>query len=183
MARIDGPLKVCGAAEFPGDVMLANMAHAALAVSPIARGRITAIPRASALATPGMLLILTHEDLGKAIAPVKAGQGAGDRPFSRRHFGSKLALPPAGIPAAPPPRPAWPMRSARHAPRFSSAPRARVKCAWTIPDGADGTVLKQLRGGQPHDCVGRLLDDGFGNVVEPNVADRLQVPAAGMRTS
>jgi xanthine dehydrogenase YagR molybdenum-binding subunit len=69
--RIDGPLKVCGAAEFPGDRAVTGMAHAALAVSPIARGRITAVYRADALATPGVLLILTHEDVGEAIAPVK----------------------------------------------------------------------------------------------------------------
>ena len=68
--RIDGPSKVCGTAAFPGDVVLPDMAHAALAVSAIARGRITAINRDVARAMPGVLLILTHEDVGEAIGPV-----------------------------------------------------------------------------------------------------------------
>ena len=68
--RIDGPLKVCGAADFPGDVTVPGMAHAALVVSAIARGRIEAIYRDAALALPGVLLILTHEEVGDAIRPV-----------------------------------------------------------------------------------------------------------------
>lgn len=69
--RIDGPLKVCGEAVFPGDVALPGSAHAALALSPIARGRVTAIHRDAALACPGVLLILTHEEVGDAIRPVR----------------------------------------------------------------------------------------------------------------
>jgi xanthine dehydrogenase YagR molybdenum-binding subunit len=68
--RIDGPLKACGLAEYPGDVSLPGMAHAALAVSAIARGRVTSIMRDAAAAMPGVLLILTHEDVGDAIGPV-----------------------------------------------------------------------------------------------------------------
>lgn len=68
--RIDGPLKVCGLAEFPGDVSFAGMAHAALAVSAIARGRVTSIMRNAAQAMPGVLMILTHEEVGDAIGPV-----------------------------------------------------------------------------------------------------------------
>lgn len=68
--RIDGPVKVCGLAEYPGDVSFPGMAHAALAVSAIARGRITSIRRDEAEAMPGVLLILTHEEVGDAIGPV-----------------------------------------------------------------------------------------------------------------
>ena len=68
--RIDGPLKVCGAAAFPGDTRLPGMAHAAIAVSAVARGTITAIRREDAQAMPGVLLILTHEDVGDAIGQV-----------------------------------------------------------------------------------------------------------------
>lgn len=68
--RIDGPLKVCGAAAFPGDTILPGMAHAALATSPLASGRITGVARGAAQAMPGVLLILTHEDVGEGIAPV-----------------------------------------------------------------------------------------------------------------
>ena len=68
--RIDGPLKVCGTAAFPGDAILPGMVHAALATSSLARGRITAIGRETAQAMPGVLLILTHEEVGEAIAPI-----------------------------------------------------------------------------------------------------------------
>lgn len=68
--RIDGPEKVCGIAEYPGDVSLPGMAHAALAVSAIARGRVTSIMRSEAEAMPGVLLILTHEEVGDAIGSV-----------------------------------------------------------------------------------------------------------------
>ena len=69
--RIDGPLKVCGAADFPGDTILPNMAHGALAVSAIARGRIDHVYREAALAMPGVLLVLTYEDVGDAIGAVQ----------------------------------------------------------------------------------------------------------------
>ena len=69
-ARIDGPLKVCGLAEYPGDVSLPGMAHASLAVSAIARGRVTSISRKAATTMPGVLMILTHEDVGGAIGAV-----------------------------------------------------------------------------------------------------------------
>ncbi|MEI5688158.1 xanthine dehydrogenase family protein molybdopterin-binding subunit [Sphingomonas kyungheensis] len=68
--RIDGPLKVCGQAEYPGDVSVPGMAHAAIAVSAIARGRVTTIHRDAAEAMPGVLLILTHDEVGGAIRPV-----------------------------------------------------------------------------------------------------------------
>lgn len=68
--RIDGLAKVCGAAEFPGDVAIAGTAHAALVLSAVARGRITRIYRDAALACSGVLLILTHEEVGDAIRPV-----------------------------------------------------------------------------------------------------------------
>lgn len=68
--RVDGPEKVCGFAEFPGDVSLPGVAHAALAVSAIARGRVTSIIRDAAEAMPGVLLILTYKDVGDAIGAV-----------------------------------------------------------------------------------------------------------------
>jgi xanthine dehydrogenase YagR molybdenum-binding subunit len=46
------------------------MAHAALAVSAIARGRVTSIRREEAEAMPGLLLIMTHEEVGDKIGPV-----------------------------------------------------------------------------------------------------------------
>lgn len=68
--RIDGPLKVRGMADFPGDVAVPNLAHAALVVSPIARGHITDIYKDAAASAPGVMLILTYKEVGDAIRPV-----------------------------------------------------------------------------------------------------------------
>jgi xanthine dehydrogenase YagR molybdenum-binding subunit len=66
--RLDGPLKVTGAAQYAADFPADGMAHACLVTSTIARGRITAIDTEKASALPGVLHIMTHENrpaLGK----------------------------------------------------------------------------------------------------------------------
>jgi Aldehyde oxidase and xanthine dehydrogenase, a/b hammerhead domain/Molybdopterin cofactor-binding domain len=60
--RVDGPLKVTGAAPFPSDVNLPDLAHAALARSTIAAGRISHIDTVAAEAAPGVLALITHEN-------------------------------------------------------------------------------------------------------------------------
>ncbi len=69
--RIDGPAKVTGAADFPGDVSLDGVAHAALVRSPMARGRITTIDETGARAVTGVLDILTCANVGDAVRSVK----------------------------------------------------------------------------------------------------------------
>jgi xanthine dehydrogenase YagR molybdenum-binding subunit len=59
--RVDGPLKVRGAATYPTDVTYPDMAHAALVQSTIAAGRIRRIGTARAEAAPGVLAVITHE--------------------------------------------------------------------------------------------------------------------------
>ncbi|MEG3159404.1 xanthine dehydrogenase family protein molybdopterin-binding subunit [Sphingomonas sp. LB2R24] len=71
LSRIDGPLKVCGTAEFPGDVPVGGLAYGALVLSPIAKGQIDGISRDAALGCPDVLMILTHEDVGEAIRHVE----------------------------------------------------------------------------------------------------------------
>ncbi|MEO3747074.1 xanthine dehydrogenase family protein molybdopterin-binding subunit [Plantactinospora sp. B5E13] len=60
--RVDGPLKVAGAAPYPSDVRYPAMAHAALVRSTVAAGRIAAIDTAAAEALPGVLAVLTHHN-------------------------------------------------------------------------------------------------------------------------
>jgi xanthine dehydrogenase YagR molybdenum-binding subunit len=62
--RIDGVAKVTGAARYPSDEPVHNPAFAYLITSTIARGRIDAIHLAAARAVPGVLDILTHENVG-----------------------------------------------------------------------------------------------------------------------
>jgi xanthine dehydrogenase YagR molybdenum-binding subunit len=67
--RVDGVAKVTGQARYPADEPVANPAYAFLVTSAISRGRITGFDLASARAVPGVLLILTHQNVGGAVKP------------------------------------------------------------------------------------------------------------------
>lgn len=60
--RIDGRPKVTGGARYPSDVHYPGMAYAALVQSAVAAGTIRRIETAEALAAPGVLAVLTHEN-------------------------------------------------------------------------------------------------------------------------
>ena len=59
LTRLDGHLKVTGAATFAADNQPDNMAHAVIAVSSIARGRVTSLDIAAARAHPGVVEVIT----------------------------------------------------------------------------------------------------------------------------
>jgi xanthine dehydrogenase YagR molybdenum-binding subunit len=67
--RIDGPDKVTGAARYASDEPVANPAFAYLVTSTIARGRIRAMDLTAAKATPGVLDILNHDNVGDQSTP------------------------------------------------------------------------------------------------------------------
>jgi CO/xanthine dehydrogenase Mo-binding subunit len=60
--RVDGPLKVTGAAPYPSDVTYPGLVHAVLVQSTIAAGTIRSIDAADAEAAPGVLAVITHEN-------------------------------------------------------------------------------------------------------------------------
>jgi len=60
--RVDGPLKVTGAARYTFEQPVENVAYLAVLQSTIAKGRITAIDAAAARAMPGVVEVLTHEN-------------------------------------------------------------------------------------------------------------------------
>jgi CO/xanthine dehydrogenase Mo-binding subunit len=60
--RVDGPLKVTGAARYPSDFNLPNIAYASLVRSTIASGTIMSIDTRAAGAAPGVLAVITHEN-------------------------------------------------------------------------------------------------------------------------
>jgi CO/xanthine dehydrogenase Mo-binding subunit len=60
--RIDGPLKVAGAAPYPSDFTFPDLTHAVLVQSTIAAGTISGIDAAKAEAAPGVLAVITHEN-------------------------------------------------------------------------------------------------------------------------
>ncbi len=61
--RVDGWGKVSGTAEYLTDMALPGMAHAAVVRSPYPRARIREIDPTAALATPGVLAVLTAADV------------------------------------------------------------------------------------------------------------------------
>lgn len=76
--RVDGRLKVTGAAKYAAEFNQPNMAYAFPVCSTIAKGTITAIDTRAALSAAGVLTVLTHENAVKlkAINPaeqMKAG--------------------------------------------------------------------------------------------------------------
>jgi xanthine dehydrogenase YagR molybdenum-binding subunit len=69
--RIDGPLKVTGAAQYPSDIPVAHPAYAYFHTSAIALGRIIAIEERDARAVPGVLDIMTWRNTAGEFAPMK----------------------------------------------------------------------------------------------------------------
>ncbi|WOS67079.1 MULTISPECIES: xanthine dehydrogenase family protein molybdopterin-binding subunit [Sinorhizobium] len=74
--RIDGPSKVTGAARYASDEPVANPAYAYLVTSTVAKGSIRAFMLDEARSIPGVLDILTFENVGnEAKAPPSGGDG------------------------------------------------------------------------------------------------------------
>ncbi len=60
--RVDGPLKVRGAAPFAAEFALDGMLYAALMFSTVPKGRIATLDTAAAEAAPGVALVMTHRN-------------------------------------------------------------------------------------------------------------------------
>ena len=63
LSRIDGPAKIKGAARYALEHHPANMAHAVIVQSTIPAGRIRAIDKKAAEAAPGVILVLTRDNI------------------------------------------------------------------------------------------------------------------------
>jgi len=78
--RTDGAGKVCGRASFAGDVSVPNMAYGWIVLSTVASGRIAGMDVAGAMAMPGVLAVITHDNAqrlpqgGKAAVNPPAGR-------------------------------------------------------------------------------------------------------------
>lgn len=75
LPRIDGRLKVSGEARYAADVPLANLAHAVLVTSDVARGTVTSIDLEAARQAPAVLLVLSYGD-AEELAPPQFGVGS-----------------------------------------------------------------------------------------------------------
>jgi xanthine dehydrogenase YagR molybdenum-binding subunit len=61
--RVDGPEKVTGAARYSGEIPLPGLAHASIVGATVPSGRVRTIHARDALATDGVVGVLTHEDM------------------------------------------------------------------------------------------------------------------------
>jgi xanthine dehydrogenase YagR molybdenum-binding subunit len=73
--RIDGVAKVTGAARYASDEPVTHPAYGYLLVSRIARGTIRTIDLTEAKAVPGVIDIVTHENIGGGFKPAKGPDG------------------------------------------------------------------------------------------------------------
>jgi xanthine dehydrogenase YagR molybdenum-binding subunit len=94
--RVDGPLKVTGAAPYPSDFTFPGLTHAVLVQSTIAAGTITGIDAAKAEAAPGVLAVITHQN-APALAEAPVGPLGPPPPFPLRdnritHHGQHVAV-------------------------------------------------------------------------------------------
>jgi CO/xanthine dehydrogenase Mo-binding subunit len=94
--RVDGPLKVTGAAPYPPDFTFPGLTHAVLVQSTIAAGTIRGIDTAKAAAAPGVLAVITHEN-APALAEAPVGPLGPPPPFPLRddrivHHGQHVAI-------------------------------------------------------------------------------------------
>ena len=63
LPRVDAAAKVTGTARFPGDIDIPGQAWLKVVFAGIAHGRITAVDTAAALAAPGVIAVLTAQDV------------------------------------------------------------------------------------------------------------------------
>ncbi len=67
--RVDGRLKVTGAARYAAEAQVPNVTHGVLVLSTIARGRVKHIDSAAAEKLPGVVAVLTHRNAPRVSVP------------------------------------------------------------------------------------------------------------------
>lgn len=94
-ARVEGRAKVTGRAEYIYNLRVPNMLHAKICRSPIGHGRIKSIDTSEAAAVPGVLHIVTGEDVKAVLPEPYYGPAFHDQPILAlekvRHFGEPVA--------------------------------------------------------------------------------------------
>ena len=163
VTRLDGRVKVTGAALYGADMAAANEAFAFLVTSPIAKGAIMAIDDRPARAVRGVLDVLTYRDVGDAIRPGKLfSQGgflgstiqpmASDKDFRMRARSSRSSLPTVSRRRARAPMRSTCVSPLKARPRPSTArerkpspPRTRLRSTRTRRSATPNRPLPQPR--------------------------------------
>ncbi len=79
MDRVDGRLKVTGGAKYAGEFAVANLAHAVLVQSTIARGRVREMDVRAAERAPGVLAVITYANQPTTARPTNPPSGDSKR--------------------------------------------------------------------------------------------------------
>jgi len=66
LPRLDGRIKVTGAARYTADAQLPGLLHGVFVTATVPAGRVKTIDAAAALGEPGVMRVLTHHDLPSA---------------------------------------------------------------------------------------------------------------------
>lgn len=69
MDRVDGRLKVTGGAKYAGEFSVPNMAYGVLVQSTIAKGKVKSIDSADALRAPGVIAVITDQNMPQVNVP------------------------------------------------------------------------------------------------------------------
>ncbi|WP_375383360.1 hypothetical protein [uncultured Sphingomonas sp.] len=155
---MDGPAKVCGTADFPGDIHLHDLAYGVLFTSPMARGRIVRMDTSIALEGAGVLDVLTYRNVGNAVAPIGHIMADGWANSTLRPLASPRSITPArSLPSL------WLRRSSRRRPprwRFEPAMKQRRTSAnsatWVRPRSRSPACAKASRVATPATSMPRL---------------------------
>jgi xanthine dehydrogenase YagR molybdenum-binding subunit len=76
LSRVDGRAKVTGAAKYSAEYNhLPGLVHAVIKTSDVAKGRVTSIDTSAAQREPGVLAILTHQNLPKPVLTGESKEG------------------------------------------------------------------------------------------------------------
>ncbi len=67
--RVDGRLKVTGAATYSAEHKLPQLAHAVMVQSTIPKGRIASIDSAAVKDMPGVIAVMTHQNAPRLALP------------------------------------------------------------------------------------------------------------------
>jgi xanthine dehydrogenase YagR molybdenum-binding subunit len=78
LVRVEGREKVTGKAKYAAEFVLPGLTYGVLTTSPIAKGKITSIDTSAAAREPGVIAVLTHQNLPKLAKTPNDAQGKKD---------------------------------------------------------------------------------------------------------
>jgi xanthine dehydrogenase YagR molybdenum-binding subunit len=167
-SRVEGRLKVTGAARYSADYPVEGLAHGYLLLSTIARGTVRAVDTAAAAASPGVLAVHTHVDPLPLFGGAESGVGYNWLPLQDnrvRYHGQIVGLVVAES-----------FEQARDAAALVRVDYDAVPPRTSLPDGMPGATLPDDVNGEPAQLD--LLAEGVTSIDDAFDASEVVVTAA-----